>query len=77
MAQVDDEGREPDHQHAGVSGNQAGGDELTGAGKHAERHRLSLPGRERTGGDQRAENHAERRGADQHRQGIARTGGEA
>jgi hypothetical protein len=77
VAQVDDECGKPDYQQPGMTGYQTSGNELAGAGKHAHRHELSLPGSERAGGDERAEYHAERRGADQHRHGIAHAGHEA
>ncbi len=75
VAQVNDEGGHPDHQQAHLPRRQADGDELTGAGKHTERHQLPLPRRQRTGRSQGAENHAERCGAYQHRQGISGASG--
>lgn len=76
MAQVDEEGRQPDHQHAGGARHQTDADELAGTGEDSQRHQLPLPWREMRGWRQRTEDDRKRRSAHQHGQRIAHASGE-
>jgi hypothetical protein len=76
VPQVDDERRCQNERHARMAGDEPERDELRRAGEHGERHQLSVPEMKRARGDERAEDHAEGRRADHHRDGVASAVGE-